>query len=274
MLFNFTYKPSDLYIMEKNKITIDKIAIVHGESAKSHEIASSIEKVYTKVDPAEADLIVVIGGDGQLLHALHKYMHLNIPFYGINAGSIGFLMNNFHIEDFLKNLGNSKAATLYPLEMQAEDNNGTIRKALAINEVSIFRKTNQAAKFSIEVDGVIRMPELSGDGAIVATPAGSSAYNLSAGGTIVPLGSNVLCLTPICPFRPRRWQGALLPSNVTIKFDIMDSEKRPVNAVADFHEIQDVRSVKVKSASNKPIKLLFDHNHTFEDRVIKEQFSS
>lgn len=260
--------------MEKNKIAINKIAIVHGENTKSYEIADAIKKVFTKVEPEDADLIVVIGGDGQLLHALHKYMDLNIPFYGINAGSIGFLMNNFHMEDFLKNLENSKEAILYPLEMQAEDGNGVAHKALAINEVSIFRSTNQAAKFSIEVNGIVRMPKLSGDGAIVATPAGSSAYNLSAGGTIVPLGSNVLCLTPICPFRPRRWQGAILPSNVTIKFDIIDSEKRPVNAVADFHEIQNVRSVMVKSAANMPIKLLFDHNHTFEDRVIKEQFSS
>jgi NAD+ kinase len=258
--------------MEKNKI--DKIAIVHAPTERSTEIVNKLEKIFTKVEPEDADVIIVIGGDGGLLHALHEYMDLQIPFYGINSGSIGFLMNNFYIENFIDNLKNSKTAILYPLEMQVKDSDDNISQALAINEVSIFRKSNQAAKFSIEVNGIIRISELSGDGAIVATPAGSSAYNLSAGGTIVPLGSNVLCLTPICPFRPRRWHGAILPSEVIIKFDIIDNKKRPVNAVADFHEFQNIKSVTVKSAADKPIKLLFDQNHTFEDRVIKEQFSS
>ena len=226
-----------------------------------------------QADPKDAELIVVIGGDGTMLHALHQYMDLNIPFYGINSGSVGFLMNNFHEENFLENLINAQYTNLYPLEMKAINAKGEEFKALAINEVSIFRQTNQAAKFRISIDGVERLAELTADGALVATPAGSSAYNLSAGGTIVPLGSNVLCLTPICPFRPRRWRGAVLPANVTIEFDVFESKKRPVSAVADFNEFTNIEKVIIKSSKDRVIKLLFDQNHTFEDRVIKEQFS-
>ncbi|MDP4708685.1 MAG: NAD kinase [Rickettsiaceae bacterium] len=252
---------------------MQKIAVVSGTTEESSRIMTSLEKIFTKCTPEDADLIIVIGGDGSMLHALHKYMHLNIPFYGINAGSVGFLMNSLHLDNFLENLQNSKTTNLYPLEMQAIGIKGENFEALAINEVSIFRKTNQAAKFKIEIDGIERM-ELSADGALVSTPAGSSAYNLSAGGPIVPLTSKVLCLTPICPFRPRRWNGALLPADVTIKFDILNYEKRPVNAVADFYEFQDIKSVSVRSSNKQVIKILFDERHTFEDRVIKEQFSS
>lgn len=259
--------------MEKQDFKMQKIAVVAGTTEESSKIMSSLEKIFTKYAPEDADLIIVIGGDGSMLHALHRYMHLNIPFYGINAGSVGFLMNSLHLDNFLENLQNSKTTNLYPLEMQAIGINGENFEALAINEVSIFRKTNQAAKFKIEIDGIERM-ELSADGALVSTPAGSSAYNLSAGGPIVPLTSKVLCLTPICPFRPRRWNGALLPADVTIKFDILNYEKRPVNAVADFYEFQDIKSVSVRSSNKQVIKILFDERHTFEDRVIKEQFSS
>ncbi len=163
---------------------------------------------------------------------------------------------------------------LYPLSMEAEGFEGQISHALAINEVSIFRSTNQAAKFMVAVDGIERITELIADGALVATPAGSSAYNLSAGGAIVPLGSDILSLTPICPFRPRRWQGALLPSSAVIKFEILENHKRPVNAVADFHEFSNIKSVTVRSLKSQQIKLRFDKNHSLEDRIIKEQFSS
>ncbi len=237
------------------------------------DITSHLSRCFNITDPKNADIIVVIGGDGTMLHALHEHMHLNIPFYGINSGSIGFLMNNFHIDDFQKNIQNTKHADLYPLQMSVKNISGEKFEALAINEVSIFRQTNQAAKFRIIVDSIERISELTGDGAIVATPAGSSAYNLSAGGTIVPLGSNVLCLTPICPFRPRRWHGALLPSDVVIEFDILEHDKRPVSAVADFNEFNNIKKVIIKSSKTKLIKLLFDPSHTFEDRVIKEQFS-
>jgi len=259
--------------MEKQNFKMQKIAVISGATEESSRIMTSLEKIFIKCMPEDADLIIVIGGDGSMLHALHKYMHLNVPFYGINAGSIGFLMNSLRLDNFLENIKNSKTTNLYPLEMQAIGVNGQKFEALAINEVSIFRKTNQAAKFKIEIDGIERM-ELSADGALVSTPAGSSAYNLSAGGPIVPLTSKVLCLTPICPFRPRRWNGALLPADVTIKFNILNYENRPVNAVADFYEFQDIKSVSVRSSNKQIIKILFDERHTFEDRVIKEQFSS
>ena len=258
---------------KEQSIRLDKIAIVAGEAEKSQNILAEILKLINPVEAEDAELILVIGGDGELLHALHKYMKLSVPFYGINAGSIGFLMNEFYVENFLTNLANAKVTRLYPLLMSATDRNGLVHEALAINEVSIFRKTNQAAKFSIEVDGILRMSDLSADGALVATPAGSSAYNLSAGGAIVPLDANVLCLTPICPFRPRRWQGAILSSRVTITFRILDALKRPVNAVADFYECQNVEIVQVKQKQDFYINLLYNQGHTFEDRVIKEQFS-
>ncbi len=256
--------------MEKKN---NKIALVHNGSKAVTDIAEKLNQLFQDCAPEEANLIIVIGGDGSMLHAMHKHMHLNIPFYGINAGSIGFLMNEFHIDDFLKDIKNLKTANLHPLEMKAVGVDGEIYTAIAVNEVSIFRKSNQAAKFKINVDGVERMV-LSADGALVSTPAGSSAYNLSAGGPIVPLASKTLCLTPICPFRPRRWSGALLPIDVTISFDILEHEKRPVNAVADFYEFKNVKSVSVKSLDKKVIQIMFNQNHTFEDRVIKEQFSN
>lgn len=259
--------------MGQTKIDINNIAVICGKHEAAIQIKEQIARLITPVYPEQASVIVVIGGDGELLHALHSHMHLQKPFYGINAGSIGFLMNSFQGLDFLSNIENSKATKLYPLEMQAHDINGNIHEALAINEVSIFRKTNQAAKFSIEIDGIERMPMIAADGALVSTPAGSSAYNLSAGGAIIPLNSNVLCLTPICPFRPRRWHGAILPNNVKITFKIINTEKRPVNAVADFHEFTDIHTVHIKSTNTDPIQILFNKNHTLEDRVIKEQFS-
>lgn len=263
-------------IQTKPKVTaIDraKLAIIAGKQELAIQIHKQITDVITPIEPEDASAVIVIGGDGELLHAMHKYMHLNIPFYGLNAGSIGFLMNKFHEQDFLSNLDKLTATELYPLMMRATDSKGNVHNAMAINEVSIFRRTNQAAKFSIEVDGIERMPVLSADGAIVATSAGSSAYNLSAGGKIVPLGSNVLCLTPICPFRPRRWHGAILPDKVSITFNILEAERRPVNAVADFHEYQNIEKIQVSSLKSHSIVVLHDQQHTFEDRVIKEQFS-
>lgn len=260
-------------MLEQKKVKIDRIAVVYNHSEEPKKIIEKLSSFIPKCPPEEADVIIVIGGDGSMLHSLHQYMDLNIPFYGINAGSIGFLMNSFHEDNFLKNLENAQVTNLYPLEMQAVNINDELFTALAINEVSIFRQSNQATKFKIKIDNIERI-ELSADGALVSTPAGSSAYNLSAGGPIVPLKSKVLCVTPICPFRPRRWNGALLPVDVHIEFEILEPEKRPVNAVADFYEFKNIKSVKVVSTDKKVIRILHDKHHTFEDRVIKEQFSS
>lgn len=260
-------------MLAKTKININKIAIIFNNSTKSLELVKQLELFYKFCKVEEAEVIIVVGGDGELLHAIHRYMHLNVPFYGINSGNIGFLMNSIIIEKLIDNLQESIVSHLYPLETQVETVDSKTYTALAINEVSIFRKTNQAAKFKIEIDQVERMSELVADGAMVATPAGSSAYNLSAGGPILPLESNVLCLTPICPFRPRRWHGALLPFSTTIRFEILESNKRPVNAAADFQEFDDIKSVLIKLAKNKMIKLLFDKKNSLENRIIKEQFN-
>ncbi|WP_341753375.1 MULTISPECIES: NAD kinase [unclassified Candidatus Tisiphia] len=254
-------------------MNVNKMAIIYNNSTKSLELVNQLELFYQFCKVEKAEVIIVVGGDGELLHAIHRYMHLNVPFYGINSGNIGFLMNSIIIEKLIDNLQESIVSHLYPLETQVETVDSKTYTALAINEVSIFRKTNQAAKFKIEIDQVERMSELVADGAMVATPAGSSAYNLSAGGPILPLESNVLCLTPICPFRPRRWHGALLPFSTTIKFEILESNKRPVNAAADFQEFDDIKSVLIKSAKNKMIKLLFDKRNSLENRIIKEQFN-
>jgi len=260
--------------VEKIKRSLTHFALEHNQSEQSLKVANDFKKLYTIYQPEDADVIIVIGGDGELLHAMHKYMHLNIPFYGINSGSVGFLMNPQNIRNIKTNIESAIKTSLHLLEMVTEDYDGAICKAVAINEVSIFRKTSQAAKIQIIIDDVERMPELIADGVLIATPAGSSAYNLSAGGAIVPLGSNILCLTPVCPFRPRRWHGALLRSTSHIKFNILEYEKRPVSAVADFKEYPNIKSVSIKSINNRSIHLLFDKNHTFEDRIIKEQFLS
>lgn len=259
-------------MLAKTKINLKKLAIIHNSSAKSLELVAQLKQIHKFYPPTEADIIIVVGGDGELLHAIHNYMELDIPFFGVNSGNVGFLMNSITAKTLLDDLQDSKISHLHPLKMQAETIDGQIHNALAINEVSIFRKTNQAAKFMIEVDQIERI-KLVADGAMVATPAGSSAYNLSAGGSILPLESNVLCLTPICPFRPRRWHGALLPFSSSIKFEILEHIKRPVNAAADFQEFDNIKSVTIKSIKNNSIKLLFDKKNTLENRIIKEQFN-
>lgn len=221
---------------------------------------------------AEVDLIIVLGGDGFMLHTLHAYMESNIPIYGMNCGSVGFLMNRYGEEDLLNFLEKAKALILHPLKMQAETINGAHYSALAINEVSLLRETNQAAHIRINLDGNVQLKKMVCDGVLVSTPAGSTAYNLSANGPIIPLGAGVLALTPISPFRPRRWRGALLPHTADVCFEIINPNKRPVSAVADFHEVRDVRRVFVKEARDVSLKLLFDPGHSLEDRILREQF--
>lgn len=252
-----------------------KIGYVANSAEKTQRVLEKLSRnnnIYDLTTNNDVDVIVVIGGDGQMLHALHKYIHLGKAFYGINSGSVGFLMNDIIYENLEEPIENAFETQLYPLSMKAYDVNGDAKTAMAINEISIFRRTNHAAKFSISIDNIKRMEVLVADGAMVSTPAGSSAYNLSAGGPILPLESNLLCLTPICAFRPRRWKGALLPSNSSIRFDIIEPDFRPVSAVADFHEFCNVVSVDIEQNKSLPIRILFDPNHKLEDRMLKEQF--
>ncbi len=233
-----------------------------------------LTKRYPNVPVDEADLIVALGGDGFILHCLHQSMGKNVPIFGMNRGSVGFLMNEFSEDRLYDRLQSAEAVQFIPLRLQAVGIDGEASEALAINEVSLLRETRQASKIRILVDGVERMAEMICDGVLVATPAGSTAYNLSAHGPIVPLGSGVLALTPISAFRPRLWRGALLPHNATVRFEVLEPAKRPVSAVADGTEIRDVASVEVQEAPELAVTILFDKEHGLEERILKEQFAS
>ncbi len=221
---------------------------------------------------AHVDVIIVLGGDGFMLQTMHRYIDLGTPLYGMNCGTIGFLLNNFVCDTLDYRLQQAREVKLFPLSMFARTVGGKEIEALAFNEVSLFRESRQAAKIRVTIDHVVRIKELIGDGILVATPAGSTAYNLSAGGAILPLCANILALTPIAPFRPRGWRGALLERNASIMFDILNPQKRPVSAVADFTELRDVKTVFVSEQSKISLKLLFDPEHNLEERIRREQF--
>jgi NAD+ kinase len=227
---------------------------------------------YTFVSPAEADVIVVLGGDGFMLETLHKTMKKNKKIYGMNRGTVGFLMNSYAREGLFERLSRAQDVILHPLNMQAETVDGEIFEALAINEVSFLRETRQAAKLRISIDDVVRLPELVCDGLIVTTPAGSTAYNLSASGPILPLGADLLAMTPISPFRPRRWRGAILPHTACIVVEPIHPHKRPVSAVADSVEVRDIVRVSIHEERNRRLHLLFDPEHNLEERILNEQF--
>ncbi|MDE3060194.1 MAG: NAD kinase [Pseudomonadota bacterium] len=254
-----------------------KIACVADDSPKAQAALKEIRKHYHIVPITrrrmQAEVIVVLGGDGFMLQTLHQYMKMKLPFYGLNCGTVGFLMNEYSPEGLLDRIEHARAATLYPLHMYARCLNGKVRQALAFNEVSLFRQGRQAAKIRVSIDHVVRLKELTCDGVLVATPAGSTAYNFSAGGPIIPLGANLIALTPLVPFRPRRWRGALLPHNSSVGFTILEPKKRPVNAVADFTEIHDVTEVVIGEQRKSGVTLLFDPEHNLEERIIKEQFT-
>ena len=220
-----------------------------------------------------AAVVIALGGDGCMLETQHRLLGRNLPVYGMNCGSVGFLMNDYREDGLLQRLAAAQAAVLHPLRMRSTDAAGAWQEALGINEVSLLRETRQAAKIRILVDGKVRLPELICDGVLVATPAGSTAYNLSAHGPIVPLGANLLPLTPISAFRPRRWRGALLPSDAEVVFEILEAEKRPVAAVADYTEVREVRRVEVREDRTVSLTLLFDPDHGLSERIIAEQFT-
>mgnify|MGYP005809644185 CR=1 FL=1 len=217
--------------------------------------------------------MVALGGDGFMLETVHRVLDRNIPVYGMNRGSVGFLMNPFSEDGLEDRLASAQAAVLYPLRMHAVTRAGAVEEALAFNEVSLLRQLRQTAKIRITVDGRVRLPELACDGVLISTPAGSTAYNLSAHGPIVPLSANLLPLTPISAFRPRRWRGALLPSTAEVLFEVLESEKRPTSAVADFTEVRDVASVAVNEDRTVSVTLLFDPDQGLSERIIAEQFT-
>ncbi|WP_101068955.1 NAD kinase [Roseovarius salinarum] len=227
---------------------------------------------YGNVPEHEADVIVALGGDGFMLHTLHRTQDLDAPVYGMNRGTVGFLMNEYSESDLLERLAKAEEAVINPLSMKAMCVDGTIHEALAINEVSLLRGGPQAAKLKISIDGHLRLQELVCDGALVATPAGSTAYNYSAHGPILPIGSDVLALTAVAAFRPRRWRGALLPKSAHVRFDVIDAEKRPVMADADSRWVENVLWVEIESDDTIAHRILFDPGHGLEERLIREQF--
>ncbi len=255
-----------------------KIGCVCDFSSKiATEAYHELSKLYNLIDANSlthdgCDLIIALGGDGLMLKVLHRYMESSVPIYGMNRGSFGFLLNEYNPGNLLERLEKAIEFRLYPLEMKVEAVDGKISTELAFNEVSMLRETNQSAKIKISIDGEERIAELVCDGVLISTPAGSTAYNFAANGPIIPLGSNILAMTPISPFRPRRWRGALLSHKNKVRFDIIDPLKRPVSAVADFNEVRDVLSVEVCERRDVVLKLLFDEESNIQERIIKEQF--
>ena len=253
---------------------IERIAFVASPTALAAESRNRLIGRYGDHPAATAQAIVSLGGDGFMLETLHQILGRPIPVYGMNCGSVGFLMNGFSEEDLPGRLTRAQAAVLHPLRMHAVTMTGAVEEALALNEVSLLRQLRQAGKIRITVDGRVRLPELICDGVLVSTPAGSTAYNLSAHGPIVPLSANLLPLTPISAFRPRRWRGALLPSGAEVLFEVLEPEKRPVAAVADFTEVRNVASVAVSEDRSICVTVLFDPDQGLSERIIAEQFTA
>lgn len=249
-----------------------KLSFQISDSPFSREVAQQYLNRFNSVPPNEADIIIAIGGDGFLLQTLHRYHQYNKPVYGIHCGSIGFLMNSPIPDTLLERLERATLTTLHPLAMHCLTQDGTSISDFALNEVSLIRQSSQAAKIRIEIDGIVRLDSLICDGVLVATPAGSTAYNLSAHGPILPIGTNLLALTPISPFRPRRWRGALLPNTAHVKFKILEADRRPVNASADDSLVLNILEVSIHQDKSRGYKLLFDPDHNLEERILKEQF--
>ncbi len=248
------------------------IAFVAADTEEAAAARKSLEARYPSVPMAQADIVVALGGDGLMLESLHASIDRGVPIYGMNCGTVGFLMNAFNEDDLPARLARAERVTLHPLRMTAQSLGGDKIDALAINEVSLLRESRQAAWIRISVDGVMRMPELICDGILVSTPAGSTAYNFSAHGPIIPIGTQLLALTPISAFRPRRWRGALLPNTARVTFDILNPEKRPVSATADYTELRHVTRVEVCEDPGVSLHLLFDPEHNLEQRILQEQF--
>jgi len=249
-----------------------KIAFLASPVDKAQDALAGFVDRYGNCPVEDADVVVALGGDGFMLQTLHQTQDISVPVYGMNRGTVGFLMNEFSQEDLLVRVAAAEEAQINPLKMKATSVDGTPQEIIAINEVSLLRQGPQAAKLRIYVDDKLRMPELACDGALVATPAGSTAYNYSAHGPILPIGSDVLALTAMAAFRPRRWRGALLPKSAKVRFEVIDPSKRPVMADADGRSVRDVAQVEIISHPKVTHRLLFDPGHGLEERLIQEQF--
>ncbi|WQO83327.1 NAD kinase [Sinorhizobium meliloti] len=252
----------------------NSLAFIASPAEEAQKAAEDLRAVYGDHDPDKADVIVALGGDGFMLHTLHRTMNTGKLVYGMNRGSVGFLMNRYSTENLHQRIANADENAFHPLEMRTTDVNGDKFTALAINEVYLFRQSYQAAKLKVMVDGKTRLDELTCDGLLLATPAGSTAYNLSAHGPILPLEAPLLALTPVSPFRPRRWRGALLPNHVTVDIEILEADKRPVNAVADHQEVKSVVHVRIAGSEKLTARILSDPDHSWSDRILAEQFSN
>lgn len=250
-----------------------RISFAASTAPEAQAAREALAHRYGHVPAQEANVIVALGGDGFMIEILHETTHLDVPVYGMNRGTVGFLMNDFSDDDLLARLADAEQAVIHPLRMTAWAHGEEPVTALAINEVALLRQTRQAAKIAINIDGVRRMEELTADGVMVSTPAGSTAYNYSAHGPILPIGAALLALTAVAAFRPRRWRGALLPERTAVSFEVIDGTKRPVSATADAVEVRNVRRVDVALDRSVGMKLLHDPGHGLEERLIREQFA-
>jgi NAD+ kinase len=250
----------------------ERIAFVASPTPEAEKARDDLVRKYGGATPEQADVIVALGGDGLMLQTLHNFMSSGKPIYGMHRGTIGFLMNEFRLEHLRERLTAAETTIIHPLVMHALDVEGRRHEYRAINEVSMFRETYQAARLRVLVDGQERLAELTADGVLVATPAGSTAYNLSVQGPIIPIGAPLLALTPISPFRPRRWRGALLPNKAQVTIEVLEAGKRPVAAVADHDEVRHVRGVDISMDRNLEMHMLFDPGHNLDERILREQF--
>ena len=250
----------------------ERIAFLASDTTEAQSALAALTQHYGHVEPEKADVVVALGGDGLMLQSLHRFMGRGMPIYGMNRGSVGFLMNAYSEHDLATRLDNAELSVMHPLLMRATDINGKRYTSHAINEVSLLRRSYQAAKLRLSINGKVRLDELIADGVMVATPAGSTAYNLSANGPILPLDAPLLALTPISPFRPRRWRGALLPDKARVTIAVLEPEKRPVGAVADHMEVNNVVAVEIAMDPNVQLLMLHDPGHSLEERILNEQF--
>jgi len=251
-----------------------RVAFVASDAEAAQQALHDLRQRYGTVEPQDADIIVPLGGDGFMLETVHRFVESGLPIFGMHRGSVGFLMNSYRLDGLDERLAAAQPVVLHPLEMTASQEDGKSHRAIAFNEVSLLRESRQAAKLRVSVDGVVRLEELMADGILLSTPVGSTAYNLSAHGPIIPLGAGILALTPISAFRPRRWRGAILPHGARVRIDALETDKRPVSAVADYTEVRDVVAVEIRENRDVAMTLLFDRDANLEERVLKEQFLS